>query len=67
MSRPPIYTDGLTKQRRWQLKKAAQGLCITCGRAANGSKLHCKKHQEAFNRNKRDYYHRQKSMEGMEE
>lgn len=31
----------MTRQRRWQLKRRAEGRCITCGRKRNLYKHHC--------------------------
>jgi hypothetical protein len=33
----------MTRQRRWQLKKRAEGKCIVCGVDSNG-KILCRKH-----------------------
>jgi hypothetical protein len=45
----------LSRQRRWQKVKAAQGLCCQCGRPRLGAILclECRQKQSAWNRNKR--------------
>lgn len=35
----------LSRQRKWQLRKAARGLCVLCGRPTTGSN-HCLEHME---------------------
>ena len=40
MSEPRIH-DGLSRQRRWQLKRKAFGLCVLCGRPRNISPTYC--------------------------
>jgi hypothetical protein len=39
-------TSGLSRQRRWQLRKVHAGLCQICGkpRTAKGSTIHCPRH-----------------------
>ena len=34
---------GISKQYRWQLRKKAAGLCVTCGKPAEGT--HCDEHK----------------------
>ena len=34
-----MMTELMTRQRRWQLKQAAQGLCIKCGKPAKAAKF----------------------------
>lgn len=34
----------ISKQRQWQLKKQAEGKCVTCGSGSLVSKQHCEKH-----------------------
>lgn len=47
--RPPIVDEftglKLSRQRKWQLRKAAQGLCVLCGKPTTGSN-HCLEHME---------------------
>lgn len=50
MSRKEVKVcQGVSRQRRWQLKKEAAGACIICGlaRGENGTRTHCRKHADA--------------------
>lgn len=33
--------DQLSKQRKWQLKKAAEGMCANCGKPRAGTSSYC--------------------------
>ena len=35
-------TDGISKQRRWQLKMKKQGRCEQCGVLVESGRVHCK-------------------------
>jgi hypothetical protein len=54
---------GLSRQRRWQIKKAAAGLCEICGRPRTSDSLNfCRKHLRASRVNSiRNYYKRKAS------
>ncbi len=50
MKRPSLdETTGLSRQRRWQLRRVHAGLCQICGRprTAKGSDTRCAKHAKA--------------------
>lgn len=47
----------ISRQRRWQLKKQAMGLCVICGKPRHSeSKIHCPKHVMALRLRKREAF-----------
>lgn len=45
----------LSRQRRWQLRKRAEGRCTICGRPRDGgTRQHCRIHAEMHNGYNRD-------------
>ena len=44
----------LSRQRRWQLKKEAEGKCVTCGGGPLLSSRYCAKHLQATRERNRD-------------
>lgn len=50
-----IEDTNLSRQRRWQLRKRAEGKCVTCGRLREGgTAMHCAKHAVLHNKYCRD-------------
>ena len=45
----------ISRQRKWQLKKMAQGLCCTCGEKAVGDS-YCREHLDYHRKSNRDAY-----------
>jgi hypothetical protein len=47
-SRGAGVTEQLSRQRRWQIKRQAEGRCVICGnrRGKTGTKHHCRLHAD---------------------
>lgn len=46
----------VSRQRIWQLRQRAKGLCMKCGHPLNGLKNYCRKHTDENNRRQQKKY-----------
>ena len=42
IGQPRIYNDGLTRQKRWQVRRLAMGLCRQCGKQKPKCRVLCR-------------------------
>lgn len=61
--------DKMSRQKRWQIKKRSEGLCITCGKLPIYKGGWCRRHHRAItaiskrHRDKNSEYYRKKGIE----